>query len=92
MEDLWYYELHHDNSFAPLLKKKQKIMFGRFQKLTDSQDGLKMMKDLPSHLDIPVTPDFPRRHQTLKWDARSQDDDLFDSIVDGRMPNHDDSL
>ena len=92
MEDLWYYELHHDNSFAPLLKKNQKIMFGRFQKLTDSQDGLKMMKDLPSHLDIPVTPDFPRRHQTLKWDARSQDDDLFDSIVDGRMPNHDDSL
>lgn len=94
MEDIWYYEIHPDkkSALAPVFKENQKKLFESFRGLTDPQDGLAVVKRLPSYLDLPVTAEFPRRNQTLNKRTRRQDDlSLYDGI-DGRMPDHDDSL
>ena len=94
MEGIWYYELHPDkkSAISPVFKANQKELFESFRNLTDAQDGLPVIKELPSYLDVPVTPDFPRRHQVLAKRTRRDNDFSLYTDIDSSMPNHDDVL
>lgn len=93
MEDIWKYELHPDkqNAHKKVDKANQQKLFESFRKMTNQQGGLPMMNELPSHLDIPVTPDFPRRNQRLAKLTRDNEDMSVYADEDPTMPVDDDS-
>ena len=93
MEDIWKYELHPDKQDAhkKVAKANTNKLFESFRNLTNAQGGLPIMKELPSYLDIPVTPGFPRRRHVLPKRTLLDDDlSLYDDI-DPTVPAHDDS-
>lgn len=62
MEDLWCYEFHSSKQDLSAKREKENKddVYNRFRILTDREDGLPAVKDLPGYLEVPLTAKFPR--------------------------------